>query len=57
MLIEFKEDPIQIRYQISAGPEEDIAFVGKNSYDSNIQMTMRMRKTREDMQHLRMLLN
>ena len=57
MLIEFKEDPIKIRYQISAGLKEDIAFVGKNSYDSNIQMTMRMRKTREDMQHLRMLLN
>ena len=36
MLIEFEEDPIEMRYKISAGPEEDIAFVGKNSYDNNI---------------------
>ena len=36
MFIDFEEDPIEMRYQISAGLEEDIAFVGKNSYDNNI---------------------
>ena len=34
MFIDFKEDPIEMRYQISADPEEDSAFVGKNSYDN-----------------------
>ena len=34
MFIDFERDPIEMRYNIYIGPEEDIAFVGKKSYDN-----------------------